>query len=69
MLNESPAPLADGGLGPALSAGDARVAFALGRPQHQLGPTNQIMGKCVGVGKATQLNALFVGQRDRGLNT
>ena len=66
VTNETLAPLANGGVGPAQPASDAGVVFALGRPQHELGAAYKRVRKSTGMGKATELNLLFAGQNKRG---
>ena len=67
VSNETLAPFADGGVGPAQAASDAGVVFARGRPQHELGTAYQRVRKSTGMGKATQLNLFFAGQNKRDL--
>jgi len=64
MPHESFTPLADGDVGPAQSLRNTSVAFACGRPQHQLGASHQGMRKSAGAGKATQSNPFVLGQSE-----
>src|SRR5215470_3356586 len=67
MLDEALPPLADGGLGPAQTAGDLGIALPCRRPEYEFGTCDQGMWQGAGSGKTAKLSLLVRSQGEGGL--
>ena len=67
VLDEALPPLADGGIGPAQTAGDLGVALSVRRPEYEFGTCDQDMRQSAGSSKTAELGMLVRSQSQGGL--